>query len=339
MTENTTSIIDLVSDHTPFLTSDNSPLSEPKKGIQPDLHGPPMAPSGTVRGYVREAIAENTRRAYRSDIEHFMAWGGTIPAADVMVAEYLANHAERLAVATLSRRLVSISQAHAARGLRSPASSSLVSNTMRGIKRIHGAPQRAVRPLLVQDLIHIMAALGNRPKDVRDRALLLLGFAGGFRRSELVALDMKDIQHVRQGQIVTIGRSKTDQEGKGREIGIPFARGQHCPVRSLEAWCDIAAIETGPLFCPISRHGHIADTRLSGEAVATIIKQRAKQAGLDADGYSGHSLRAGLATSAAMAGISTLAIRRQTGHRSDAMLARYVRSGELFTDNAVSTLL
>lgn len=292
-----------------------------------------------VRTYVHEAVAENTRRAYRADLEHFIAWGGNIPCGPETVATYLAEHADTFAVATLKRRIAAISVAHEARGHSTPTSSKLVQAAMRGIQRTHGSAQRQAKPFLVEDLMRIMPMLGNGPKDTRDRALILVGFAGGFRRSELVALNVEDIDLVRQGMTVTIRRSKTDQAGEGRKIGIPFARGRYCPVRTFETWRDLVGVSDGPLFRPVNRHGKVGTARLSGEAVSVVVKKRIAAIGHEPDGYSGHSLRAGLATSAAMAGLSTLAIREQTGHRSDATLARYVRAGELFTNNVVSALL
>lgn len=181
--------------------------------------------------------------------------------------------------------------------------------------------------------------MGDSAKDRRDKALLLLGFAGAFRRSEVIGLDVADIEHVRQGIVVTLRRSKTDQIGAGYKLGIPFGRSRWCPVRHLADWLDHAKIEAGPIFRGINRHGHVADQRLSGEAVSIIVKERAKAAGFDPDAYSGHSLRAGLATSAVLAGVSTLSIRRTTRHASDAMLARYVRVGDMFTDNAAGAVL
>ncbi|WP_288905356.1 site-specific integrase [uncultured Sneathiella sp.] len=297
-----------------------------------------MSLSEDVKGYVQDAISPNTRRAYKSDLAHFEQWGGLIPATKEMVAAYLADHAGKLAIATLQRRLASISTAHGAMGLESPTASKLVQTTLRGIRKRHGKPQKQAKPLLVEDLFRIMPLLGDSVKETRDRALLLIGFAGGFRRSELVGLNVEDIETVRQGLVITITRSKTDQTGEGRKIGIPFARGAHCPVLALEAWLKLANIAAGPLFRPVTRHGESKDTRLSKEAVSRIVKQYAEVIGLDPSNYSGHSLRAGLATSAAQAGVSTLAIRRQTGHRSDAMLNRYVRQGELFTNNAANFL-
>lgn len=318
------------------LTVDNKTLSEPKEPAA-DAKAPEL--NEEVAEYVRVSISDNTRRAYLSDLRHFVDWGGEIPATDVMIANYLAAHAGLLSVATLSRRVASISKAHTSRGLQSPTVSDLIKTTLRGIKRTHGKPQRISAPLLVEDLMRIMGLLGDGARDARDRALLLIGFAGGFRRSELVALDVEDIRHVRQGMILTIRRSKTDQAGTGREIGIPLARGRFCPVKSLEAWLQLAGIEDGPIFRSVDKHGRISEGRLSPEAVAGVVKARVAEIGLDPTDYSGHSLRAGLATSAAMAGVSSLDIRKQTGHASDAMLARYVRSGELFTNNAVGVLL
>ncbi len=289
--------------------------------------------------YVRASVSENTRRAYRSDLRHFIDWGGTIPATDVMVANYLAAHAGSLSVATLSRRVAAISKAHTSKGLKTPTQSALTQSTLKGIKRTHGRPQRVSAPLLVEDLLRIMNVLGEEPKDIRDRAILLVGFAGGFRRSELVQLDVEDIRHVRQGVVITIRRSKTDQAGMGREIGIPFARGRFCPVKALEEWLQFSGTEDGAIFSSVNRYGRVGVGRLTGEAVAGVVKGRVEEIGLDPTNYSGHSLRAGLATSAAMAGLSTLAIRQQTGHRSDAALARYIRSGELFTNNVAGYLL
>ncbi len=318
------------------LTSDNTPLSEPKTAAS---NGVEITCVRDTSDYVRASIADNTRRAYRSDLDHFLSWGGSIPATDVMVADYLAAHAGTLAVATLCRRIASISKAHTSKGLKSPTTSDLIKATLRGIKRTHGAPQRVAAPLLVEDLTRIMNILGDGMKDTRDRALLLLGFAGGFRRSELVGLDVENTQSVRQGIVVTITRSKTDQENTGRKVGIPHGRTRWCPVTALTDWLAISGIEEGPIFRPVDRHSKILDQRLSGEAVSLIVKARVNAIGLDPADYSGHSLRAGLATSAAAAGVSSWKIRQQTGHTSDAMLARYIRDGKLFSDNAAGALL
>jgi integrase len=344
-----------------FLTRDNPHLSRLKNGSTgPSEEGRPAAiedqgapgilavncktkapdpVSDEVAALVEASIAAATRRAYRSDLDHFAAWGGTLPAEPTLVASYLAAHSEGLSVATLVRRIATISKAHEARGLPNPCRSEVVRATMRGVKRTRGVAQREAKPLLRDDLFKVLNAMGDGMKDARDRALLLIGFAGGFRRSEIVGLDCDDIERVRQGLIITLRRSKTDQEGAGRKVGIPFGRTRHCPVLALDRWLAVSAIEADPVFRPVDRHGRVASERLSGEAVSLVVKVRVAAAKIDPAGFSGHSLRAGFATSAVQAGVPTLKIRSQTGHASDLMLARYVRDGELFVDNAAGALL
>ena len=288
---------------------------------------------------LRASIAPASARALRGDLDQFAAWGGTLPATPAMICAYIAEHSEQHAVATIQRRLASISKAHDMAGLPNPCRAEVVKATLRGLRRVRGTAQRQAAPLLRDDLFLVLDSMGHSLRDQRDRALLLLGFAGGFRRSELVALDVADIQAVREGLIVTIRRSKTDQEGAGRRIGIPHGRTRNCPVKAVEAWLAIAGIEAGPLFRPITRHGALASTRLSGDAVSVLIRERVAAAGMDPEGFSGHSLRAGFATSAAQAGVSTLKIRAQTGHASDTTLARYVRDGDMFTGNAAGAVL
>ena len=329
--------------HEPGLTRHNHHLSRATVVADPVSHFLAISfneglPS-QVGAYVRDSLAENTRRAYLSDLAQFEAWGGSIPASAEIVASYLAAHANTLSVATLVRRTASISKAHRARGLPSPTGSELVRATMQGIRRSRGCRQREAKPLLKDDLVRALDATGDGLKDARDRALLLIGFAGALRRSELVGLNVGDVEHVRQGIVVQLRRSKTDQDGQGRKIGIPFGRGRWCPVAALDAWLAASGITEGAIFRPVDRHGHIHSTRLSGEAVSLVVRERAADAGLDPIRFSGHSLRAGLATSAAQAGVPPWRIRAQTRHASDAMLARYVRDGEMFTENAAGALL
>jgi integrase len=293
----------------------------------------------TVADYIRESLAENTRAAYLSDLAHFEGWGGQIPAAPETVAEYLVAHAHVLSVATLTRRIAALAKVHRSRGFSNPTTVEVVKATLRGLKRIKGTAQRQASPLIKEDLLILLEAMGSRVKDVRDRALLLLGFAGGFRRSELIGLNCNDVVPVRQGLEVTIRRSKTDQNASGRKIGIPHGRGRWCPVLALEQWRVASGISEGAIFRTVDRHGRIGPQRLSGEGVCLVVRERLQVAGLNPTGYSGHSLRAGLATSAARAGVSSWKIRQQTGHASDAMLSRYVRDGKLFVDNAAGALL
>jgi integrase len=292
-----------------------------------------------VAELIRMSVADNTRIAYRSDLDHFMRWGGVIPATPERVAAYLAAFAETLSVATLQRRIAAISVAHDAGGVPNPCKSILIRSTMNGVKRLHGVAQKQAKPMLKEDLVAVLDAMGHGLKDARDRTLLLVGWAGAFRRSELVGLDHGDVERVRQGIVLHLRRSKTDQLGQGRKIGIPFARGRHCPVASIDAWLERSGIVEGAVFRNINRHAQVATTRLSGEGVALVVRERLKAAGLDPAGFSGHSLRAGFCTSAAQVGVSSLKIKAQTGHSSDAMLTRYIRDAEIFVGNAAGTML
>ena len=284
------------------------------------------------------STTHSTKRSYESDLRHFVAFGGSVPATPIDVARYLAAYAGCLSVATLARRLVAIGQAHAARGLLDPTKSELVRRTMRGVRRTYGAPQRRALALTRHDLVLIASSLDFSVKDIRDRALLLVGFAGAFRRCELVAINCNLIRSVPQGLLITIPRGKSDQEGRGREVVIPHGR-MACPVRALDVWLSASGITDGPVFRAMRKGGRVGPKRLSPDAVAKIVKERVKEAGLDSIHYSGYSLRAGFATSAAAAGIPTWRIKAQTGHASDAMLGRYIRHAALFDRDALPTVL
>ena len=299
----------------------------------------PQPLSEPIQRFLSLSLSEASKRAYRADISHFEASGRSIPASPAAIAEYIAEMAETHTVATIQRRLAGLSKAHRAHGLGDPTKAEIVGSTLRGIRRSLGMAQREAKALLRDDLFAALTIMGNRPIDVRDKALLLIGFAGAFRRSELVGLDWADIEHVRQGLVIHLRRSKTDQTGQGRKIGIPNGRTRWCPVLLLDQWQAISGATTGPVFRSMDSSGYASPDRLSREAVSIIVKKRVAAAGFDPERYSGHSLRAGLATSAAMAGASSWKIRQQTGHASDDMLARYVRDGNLFAENAAANLL
>lgn len=303
-----------------------------------------------ARDYARNARAANTFRAYRSDWADFTSWAEAsgrqpLPADPDTVALYLTFLADvGLKASTLQRRLSAISQAHKTAGHETPTRSSKVSLVWSGIRRTIGTAQEGKAPALIEDLRAIVDAMAPRRRgqgwrmlELRDRALLLVGFAGAFRRSELVAIDVEDLDLGRAGLVIFERRSKTDQDGHGRRIGIPYgSRTDTCPVRALEAWLEAAGIDSGAVFRRVNRHGQVLDQRLSGEAVAIVVKRRAQAVGMDPHRLGGHSLRAGLATSAAAAGASERAIMNQTGHRSVTMVRRYIRDGELFRGNAAA---
>lgn len=287
-------------------------------------------PSALVAGYSAAAQSEATTRSYDADIRHFKQHGGTIPATPTMVAEYLASFAGNLAIATLQHRLIAIHRAHTDQGLPSPLMDKLVKRTMQGIRRTLGVKQRRVTALLKDDLLEMMVHLDQQTpmRAARDKALILIGFAGAFRRSELVGLEYEDMTHYDSGVELLLRRSKTDQEGAGRTVFIPYARGSRCPVKVLKTWLALAGIESGPLFRPINRHDQVVGyNALTPQSVALIVKACVRlMAGEDAaKKVAGHSLRAGFCTEAAMVGLQPYQIREQTGHRSDMTLARYIR--------------
>jgi site-specific recombinase XerD len=296
--------------------------------------------------FVRAAKAPATLRAYRSDWAHFEAWCQThqlpaLPAEPATVALYITDLAGCRAAGTITRRLTSITKAHQSAGLDTPATTRhlAVSETLKGIRRTIGTAQKCKAPLLTKDLTKIVEHLPSGLIGVRDRALLLIGYAGGFRRSEIANLAIEDANFSEDGLVIILRHSKTDQEGQGRKIAIP--QGAHpdtCPVRSLREWIFAAGMETGSLFRRVSRHGKIGQGSLNKDSIGLIVKRAAKRAGYDPSTLAGHSLRAGLATQAALNGATELTIMKQTGHRSLAMLRRYIRDGDLWRNNAAASL-
>lgn len=295
-----------------------------------------------AREYLHQAKAPNTRRAYRSDWADFVAWcaryrRAALPALPETVAYYLADRSARLRVSTLQRRLATIAEAHRAAGHESPNRHARVRLVWQGIRREKGVAQAHKKPTLTKHIRLMLDHLPGTLLGVRDRALILLGFAGAMRRSELVGLDVSDLAHADEGLVVTIRKSKTDQVREGRKVGIPLGGcPETCPVRAAHAWVEASGIEEGPLFRPVNRHGHVLGTRLSGSAVAEVVKRSLKAAGKSARGYSGHSLRAGLVTQAAMSGVGERSIQDQSGHRSLVVMRRYIRDGSLFRENAAA---
>lgn len=306
-----------------------------------------------ARAYVREARAQNTRRAYASDWQAFAGWCAAaqlqaMPAAPETVGLYLAAQAETLRPGTLGRRLVAIAAAHRAAGHQLDTRHRAIRETLAGIKRQHGTAQQGKAPAVVAEIRRMVEAQPETLAGTRNRAILLLGFAGAFRRSEIAGLDVEDLAFTAEGVVVALRRSKTDQQGEGRKVGLPYgSTPATCPVRTLRAWLDAAQITTGSLFREIGTGGQVVTAyldaagrqrgeRLSDKSVALVVKAAARAAGLDPARYGGHSLRAGLATSAAAAGVTERSIMQQTGHRSVTMVRRYIRSGELFRENAAA---
>ena len=293
--------------------------------------------------YARAAKAPNTLRAYHADWADFSAWCQarelpSLPAADSTVALYLTDMAKTLRTSTLQRRLSAIAQAHKAAG-HVPLTKGRVSMVWQGIRRAKGTAQKGKAPARTQEVRAMVATCRDGLLGTRDRALLLLGFAGAFRRSELVGLDVADLDFGRDGLTVTLRRSKTDQEGAGQKVGIPYgSTPATCPVRNLQEWLEGADVTSGPVFRGVNRWGQVNAARLTDRVVALVVKRCAEAAGLDPAQYAGHSLRAGLATAAAEAGVSERVIMAQTRHKSLPMVRRYIREGNLFRENAAAAV-
>jgi site-specific recombinase XerD len=286
--------------------------------------------------------ASSTRKAYATDFRLFKVWCdargvSALPAAPETVASYLAAHAVILKPSTLGRRVAAIRYAQLA-GLELPTDAEGVKATMRGIRRTFGAARVKKAPAIAAKVRSMVALAPDGLTGLRDRALLLIGFAGAFRRSELVALDVADIEETETGLLVTIRQSKTDQEGAGDVIAL--ARGDvACPVKALRAWLQAAGIEGGAIFRPIGKASKLRSGRLTDRSVANIVKAYAARAGLDATVFSGHSLRSGFLTSAAANGASIFKMMDVSRHKSVDTLRGYVCDAELFKDHAGTGLL
>lgn len=300
-----------------------------------------------TRAYADAARAPSTRRAYRVQWSTFAAWCArcgrcSLPAEPETLSLFLASRAmEGIKVASLSAALSAIRAAHLDASLSDPSTQPEFRAVWAGIRRTHGAPQRRVTPLTADLVRSVVRAIPSQSlHDLRSRALVLLGFTGAFRRSELVALDVEDLTpSPTRGLTVRLRRSKTDQVGAGADVQVPIALAQDlCPVRAIEAWCAAAGVREGPLLRSVDRHGRVGG-RLDGRDVARLLKLIAARAGVDPSLVSGNSLRAGMATSAALSGRSDRAIMAQGRWASRMMVDRYVRPADGWGDGAATGLL
>ena len=289
----------------------------------------------SAEAYASHSKATSTLRVYDSAWRAFAAWCTRhglvpLPAEAETVAAYAADAASRIRPSTITTHVVAISQAHALARFDDPTRDVRVKSVLRGIRRTHGRPSTGKHPLLVGDVIAIVRALDlTTMAGLRDRALLLLGFAGALRRSELVALTVADLEFRPSGLALRIRKSKTDQEGRGRLVGVSYGSDGTCPVVAVRLWMQVSGIMEGQVLRAVDRHGRVRAGGLAPKSVCRIVKRLAALAGLDGTEYGGHSLRSGFATSAAAAGVSERDIATVTGHRSLVVLRRYIRHGTL----------
>jgi integrase len=314
-----------------------------------------LRPAGTLssleelvdeaRTFVSEAESASTRRNYATDWRAFARWCEArgfeaLPAAPEVVVLYLTDFARDHKASTVVRRAVGIAKAHRRAGYPSPVEHESVRLLLAGVRRAKGMAPEQKSPLLTSDVLELVATCD--PIDLagsRDRALLLVGYMGAFRRSELVAVDVEDLEDRPEGLALNLRRSKVDQEGHGRRKVLVYGSSPTtCPVTALRAWLAQAGITEGPVFRPVDRHGRLGEARLSGEAVASVVKRAARTAGLDPRFFAGHSLRAGHVTEAKRNDATDLEVMSQTHHRSAQSLAGYVREADLFRHTSAKRL-
>ena len=296
------------------------------------------------RQFLAAATADNTRRAYRSAIRHFYAWGGVLPCDTAMVTRYLLNYAPSLNPRTLALRLTALSQWHRFQNFADPTEHPELRKMLRGIGRTHGKPKKKAKALPLEDLERMIAALSVQDglMALRNSALLQLAFFGAFRRSEVVSLQLQDLRWEPDGLQITLMRSKTDQEGLGLTRAIPYGArdGICCPASAVKRWLQAAGLSSGPVFRRITRWGHVGDDALHAGSVNTILDACAAAIQLPyAPELSSHSFRRGLATSAHLAGANFLDIKRQGGWRHDGTVQGYIEEADQFKHNAAGSLL
>ena len=298
---------------------------------------------------LKNSKANNTIRAYRSDFQDFSLFcvqNGfkSLPSDPKIVSLYLTQLSSKdIKISTIKRRLVSIGVIHKIKGHYLDTKHPLIIENLMGIKRRKGSNQKGKKPLLVNNLKNIINVIDNQDRDnikiFRDRTIILIGFAGGFRRNEIVSLDYEDLDFVKEGLKISIKRSKTDQFGEGLVKGLPyFDNSEYCPVVSTKNWIEISKIKSGPLFRRFRKGSNLSEQRLTDQTVALLVKKYLNLAGIESKNYSGHSLRSGFATSAAEAGAEERSIMAMTGHKSTEMVRRYIKEANLFKNNALNKI-
>jgi site-specific recombinase XerD len=285
---------------------------------------------------LRNSKSANTLRAYQSDYNDFLEFCSkngfqSMPTQPKILALYITHLSSYSKYSTLKRRLASISVIHKAKGHYIDTKHPIIMENLMGIKRTNGSNQKGKKPLLINDLKLIIKAIDqSKEKDnrkIRDKAIMLIGFSGGFRRSELVDIEYDDIEFVLEGVKIFVKRSKTDQSGEGMTKAIPyFDNKDFCPVIALKNWIEIIELKNGKIF------------NISDKNVALLIKKYASYAGLESHKYAGHSLRSGFATSTAESGAEERSIMAMTGHKSTEMVRRYIKEANLFKNNALNKI-
>lgn len=302
--------------------------------------------SDKAKARLEKSKSDNTLKAYASDWRHFSQWCGehnveSLPASPETVVNYMCDLADYLKSNTISHHLTAISENHIASGYatNNPIKTNMVNALMSSIRREKGTYQQPKTPVTLDILQTLVNYCGDNLQGLRDRVILLLGFAGAFRRSELVSIQVENLTFTDNGLVIFIPKSKADQEGRGENIAIPYSSNESiCPVKATIAWLKASHISHGALFRGITKDNIIRPSQLSDKTIARVIKKYAEIAGFDPSQFAGHSLRRGFATTAAQSNVSVLGIMRQTRHKSEKMVHRYIEQGDMFKDNALNLI-
>ena len=300
---------------------------------------------------LKNSKANNTIRAYKSDFRDFggfCAKNGlkSLPADPKIVSLYMTYLSTKDAkMSTLRRRLVSIGVIHRLKGHYLDTKHPIIIENLMGIKRKKGSYQKGKKPILINHLKLMIEAIDKDTSDeteirkLRDKTIILLGFAGGFRRIELISIDFEDLEFVSEGVKIFIRKSKTDQFGEGMIKGLPYFTNQkYCPVWHLKKWLEISEIKSGPIFRRFSKGLNLGKNRLTDQSVALFLKRYLSNAGIENQNYSAHSLRSGFATVSAESGADERSIMAMTGHKTTQMVRRYIKEANLFKNNALNKI-
>ena len=310
---------------------------------------------------LKNSKAVNTLRAYKSDFKDFGAFCAkhglnSLPSEPKVVSLYLTYLSKNSKMSTLRRRLVSISMVHKLKGHYLDTKHPIIIENLMGIRRTKGSMQKGKKPILISHLKSIINVINEQKIDdikkardktinyeeirkLRDKSIILIGFGGGFRRTELISIDYEDLEFVPEGLKIIIRRSKTDQFGEGMIKGLPyFDNPEYCPVNNLKKWLELSKIKAGPIFRRFAKGSSITNYRLTDQTVVLLIKNYLNLAGIDNSNFSGHSLRSGFATVAAESGANERSIMAMTGHKTTQMVRRYIREANIFKNNALNKI-
>ena len=297
---------------------------------------------------LKSSKANNTLRAYKSDFKDFGAFCAqhglnSLPSEPKIVSLYLTHLSKNSKISTLRRRLVSISMVHKLKGHYLDTKHPIIVENLMGIRRAKGSIQEGKKPILINHLKLIINAINDQKtediKKLRDKSIILVGFGGGFRRTELTSINHEDLEFVPEGLKITIKRSKTDQYGQGMIKGLPYFNNEtYCPIINLKKWLEISKIKSGPIFRRFSKGSSLTDKRLTDQSVVLLMKKYLNLAGIENKNFAGHSLRSGFATVAADSGADERSIMAMTGHKTTQMVRRYIREANIFKNNALNKI-